>query len=163
MENALLYTFTTIAQALGGTFALLAAFVLYRFQTLNGLMTLDAGELQFGVDDETKKSLHTQLTNEARFLEMIRNVRMADLETTAKIAFERLQQNAAKRSTIGFYFVLSGLLTGLMMIASVVSIGIAQFLKMHETAAWSSLVAAWVGFSGCIVLYGVVILKSIRR
>ena len=45
MENALLYTFTTIAQALGGTFALLAAFILYRFQTLNDLMALEAGEL----------------------------------------------------------------------------------------------------------------------
>jgi hypothetical protein len=34
MESAILYTFSTIAQALGGTFALIAAFVLYRFQLL---------------------------------------------------------------------------------------------------------------------------------
>jgi len=34
MENALLYTFSTIAQALGGSFPLVAAFVLYRFQLL---------------------------------------------------------------------------------------------------------------------------------
>jgi hypothetical protein len=30
MDNGLLYTYSTIAQALGGAFALLAAFVLYR-------------------------------------------------------------------------------------------------------------------------------------
>ena len=34
MENSILYTFSTIAQALGGAFALLSAFVLFRFQSL---------------------------------------------------------------------------------------------------------------------------------
>lgn len=33
MEHALLYTFSTIAQALGGAFALLSAFMLYRLQS----------------------------------------------------------------------------------------------------------------------------------
>lgn len=38
MENSILYTFSTIAQALGGAFALLAAFVLFRFQSLDASM-----------------------------------------------------------------------------------------------------------------------------
>jgi len=38
VENSILYTFTTIAQALAGAFALLSAFVLYRFQALNESM-----------------------------------------------------------------------------------------------------------------------------
>src|ERR1700733_3830138 len=38
MENSILYTFSTIAQALGGSFALLSAFVLFRFQSLDASM-----------------------------------------------------------------------------------------------------------------------------
>ena len=38
MENSVLYTFSTIAQALGGAFALLSAFVLFRFQSLDASM-----------------------------------------------------------------------------------------------------------------------------
>ena len=46
MENALLYTFSTIAQALGGAFALLAAFVLYRFQSIGPMMTHDSAQIR---------------------------------------------------------------------------------------------------------------------
>ena len=35
MENALFYTFSTIPQVLAAAIALLAAFVLYRLQTIN--------------------------------------------------------------------------------------------------------------------------------
>jgi hypothetical protein len=38
MESSILYTFSTIAQALGGAFALLSAFVLFRFQSLDASM-----------------------------------------------------------------------------------------------------------------------------
>jgi|SRR5271169_5798449 len=38
MENSILYSFSTIAQALGGAFALLSAFVLFRFQSLDASM-----------------------------------------------------------------------------------------------------------------------------
>src|SRR5579863_1558439 len=38
MENSILYTFSTITQALGGAFALLSAFVLFRFQSLDASM-----------------------------------------------------------------------------------------------------------------------------
>jgi hypothetical protein len=164
MENALLYTFTTIAQALGGTFALLAAFILYRFQTLNDLMALDAGELMPIVShDENKKALHTQFANEARFLEMIRALRAELRGSDPPSAFVRLQNCAARRHAIGLYFSISAWMTGLVMIGSVVCIGFAQFLRSNNTAAWSALVAGWLGFSACIVLYGVVIGKSIRR
>lgn len=46
MQNALLYTFSTIAQALGGAFALLAAFVLYRFQSLGPMMAHDSAQVR---------------------------------------------------------------------------------------------------------------------
>lgn len=42
MSNALYYTFSTIAQTLAGAMALLAAFLLYRLQTLNQGMYEDA-------------------------------------------------------------------------------------------------------------------------
>src|ERR1700722_3551623 len=45
MENSVLYTFSTIAQALGGAFALLSAFVLYRFQSLDASMKTASQEL----------------------------------------------------------------------------------------------------------------------
>src|SRR5271155_5426894 len=51
MENALLYTFSTIAQALGGAFGFLSAFVLYRFQSLNRAMEKDAIPLRGMLDE----------------------------------------------------------------------------------------------------------------
>lgn len=42
MENALFYTFSTIAQTLGGAIALLGAFVLYRLQSISNELE-DAG------------------------------------------------------------------------------------------------------------------------
>jgi len=38
MENALYYTFSTIAQTLAGAIALLAAFALYRLQSLDNII-----------------------------------------------------------------------------------------------------------------------------
>ena len=49
MENGILYTFSTIAQALGGAFALLAAFVLYRFQVLEATLANDAAQVRGGL------------------------------------------------------------------------------------------------------------------
>ena len=46
MESGLLYTFSTIAQALGGAFALLAAFVLFRFQYMKSSMWQDSGTVR---------------------------------------------------------------------------------------------------------------------
>lgn len=40
-DNELLYTFTTIAQSIAAAFGLLAAFVLYRLQSLDGAMSQD--------------------------------------------------------------------------------------------------------------------------
>ena len=42
---ALVNTFSTIAQALGGAFALLSAFVLYRFTYLNSNLDWDLGTI----------------------------------------------------------------------------------------------------------------------
>src|ERR1700735_3926817 len=49
MENGILYTFSTIAQALGGAFALLSAFVLFRFQTLDATMWKDSRSARAGL------------------------------------------------------------------------------------------------------------------
>ena len=49
MTNQLYYTFSTIAQTLAGAIALLAAFILYRLQTLNK----DIEELSGCLEDST--------------------------------------------------------------------------------------------------------------
>jgi hypothetical protein len=60
MENALLYTFSTIAQALGGAIALLSAFVLYRLQSLDALMWQDSDDLSDAIPNGEPQIQHDQ-------------------------------------------------------------------------------------------------------
>ena len=119
MENALLYTLNTIPQALGGTFALLAAFVLYRFQTLIELMALDAEESTPMVSlDDAKRMLHKQSANEARFREMIITLHAERCDAKAHPAFQRLRNSPLRRRNIVLYFPPSARLTGGVMRSS---------------------------------------------
>ena len=55
MESALLYSFSTISQTLATAFALLAAMVLYRFQTLENGLPKDLEALTNAIGDGTPK------------------------------------------------------------------------------------------------------------
>ncbi len=67
MENALFYTFSTIAQTLAAAIALLGAFALYRLQSIGGLLhDLAVSAVQpYLPNDEAQK-----LLGEERFAEL---------------------------------------------------------------------------------------------
>jgi hypothetical protein len=52
MENSILYTFSTIAQVLGGASALLAAFVLFRFQSLDASVLMTGSMAVYSIPRE---------------------------------------------------------------------------------------------------------------
>src|ERR1044072_8524572 len=53
MDNALYYTFSTIAQTFASAIALLAAFVLYRFQILSSALETHANDLRKQYSEES--------------------------------------------------------------------------------------------------------------
>jgi len=82
MENSILYTFSTISQTLATAFALLAAIVLYRFQTLDGGISLATSELLNAVSGTTVSGkdptldlrIYQRSGDLARFLDLFRQM-----------------------------------------------------------------------------------------
>lgn len=70
MESALLYTFSTISQTLATAFALLAAIVLYRFQTLENGLPKDMEALANAIGDGTPRILELRkLQHQGKYAE----------------------------------------------------------------------------------------------
>lgn len=74
MESAILYTFSTIVQALAGAFALVGAFVLYRLAAYDTAMWDDSGTLLNGVMGSRELGMLRGRRDYAGFLELLDKV-----------------------------------------------------------------------------------------
>jgi hypothetical protein len=164
MENALLYTFSTIAQALGGMFALLAAFVLYRFQSLGSMMDGDAKLLEDVYTGRgTEQDRHHELRGQGRYREVYDNIEALVATFPAgtrqrygshgKAPFDRLRRAVEIRENLQKWFILAAWLTGLTMIGSVALIPLAQVLRWRYVVAVIVLAGGVLAFAGCIWVY----------
>jgi hypothetical protein len=166
MEQGLLYTFSTIAQALGGAFALLSAFVLYRFQLLKQSMHEDA---------RTVSGLWMGPVQMPRYLKCIPSGDYAGVVTIADEQYEnakatgvgggfppspewdeareRLRLNIRRRRGVADKFKRSALTTGIVMIGSVAVIPWAHPIHCIEWLAVPVLVVGVGGFALCLFQY----------
>jgi hypothetical protein len=172
MENALLYTFSTIAQALGGMFALLAAFVLFRFQSLEAEMISDSDRLQnaFGPD---RLSKYNELRGERQYRDAWDMVKAVADEaklrehhlpygpTAEWVHYDRWQKNIARHERISRWFLAAAVLTGDVIVASVAIIPFAQVLHSRPIGAPTVLAIGVIAFAACVVLYWQVISTSL--
>jgi hypothetical protein len=172
MENSILYTFSTIAQALGGAFALLSAFVLFRFQSLDasmlnaslGLRSIwkTAGDLE-SYDALRGLSVWPSLNRaiDAQIARMITANEKPSFEVMA--AKTRLRAGESLHFFLTWTFWLAVSLTFLVMTGSV---GIIPYA--HEIAETQNLqsihllnLAGVVAFALCMISYVFVIYAAL--
>jgi hypothetical protein len=172
METSILYTFSTIAQALGGAFALLSAFVLFRFQSLDASM-LNAS---IGLRSIWKTPADLESYDTLRGLSVwpslnkaidaqIGRMAAANEKPTFEVmaAKTRLRAGQSLHAFLTWTFWLSVLLTFLVMTGSVAVIPYA-----HEIAQTFSLkyihalnLVGVVAFALCLVSYVFVIYAAL--
>lgn len=169
---ALLYTFSTIAQALGGMFALLAAFVLFRFQSLEAEMISDSDRLQNAISKD-QLSHYSELRAERQRRAAWNMVKASADEAKARKEhqpygataglehYDRWKKNIARHERISRWLLAAAVLTGNVIVASVAMIPFAQLLRDHPVGAWTVLVIGVTSFAACVVLYWRVISTSL--
>jgi hypothetical protein len=125
-ENGILYTFSTIAQALGGAFGFLSAFVLYRFQSLNRAMEKDAIPLRGMLDELDGPGGHERFElalAQSQFPEIVawidRKIKKPDgtrqYSDERKAAHIRMSLSVAQRRGILFVFWITLWITAIVM------------------------------------------------
>jgi hypothetical protein len=158
MENALLYTFSTIAQTLGGAIALLSAFVLYRFQSLDAAIAKDANELRTRLSASGgSPAEHDRLEAEGNYQQILENVKAQGEHTFSIPAFKRLKHGIDQKKKIVDAFMAAASMTGTGMMLSIVVLPLTQFLINRRAYSFFILLAGVIIFVACIVMYWLVI------
>jgi hypothetical protein len=174
MESGLLYTFSTIAQALGGAFALLAAFVLYRLASLDSSMLQDTQILtSFGLTGEINKELQA-IRARNQYEELLRrietHVRYAkdnptayqlDAEKTAMLIRFRMSVRQRRPIVVALWIALW--VTVIEMSGSVWAIPHSHDWAAQPRVAHLALCVGVSGFVLCLLLYMYVIWVALRN
>jgi hypothetical protein len=172
MENSILYTFSTIAQALAGAFALLSAFVLFRFQSLDASMMNASKGLRSiwktpadleSYDTLRGLSVWPSLNKaiDARMARMIAANEEPSFEAMATKA--RLRAGRSLHRLLTWAFWLAVLLTFLVMTGSVAVIPYAhEIAETHTLKCIHNLNLVGVAaFALCMVSYVFVIYAAL--
>jgi hypothetical protein len=152
MENSILYTFSTIAQALGGAFALLSAFVLFRFQSLDASM-LNAS---VGLRCIWKSKADLESYDTLRGVHESPSFEVMATKT-------RLKAGESLHSFLTTVFWVAVTLTFVVMTSSVGIIPFAHEIAESHTAKWIHWLnlGGVVAFGLCIISYMVVIYSAL--
>jgi hypothetical protein len=168
MESALLYTFSTIAQSLGGAFALLAAFVLFRFQALAATMwesaTVMRGILaRFRGNFQRYDTLLVQAKYEVLIeeIELIIKRDQPPLSEAELAHLARLRELIQQHTRLKVTFRLAAFTTGAVMLFSVAAIPFAHIVYCVDVLSWLLLIMGVGGFIACLHLYWAVIKTAV--
>jgi hypothetical protein len=172
VESGLLYTFSTIAQALGGAFALLAAFVLYRFQSLDKSMWEDSQHLKnlWPNPDHTRIDalrVQSKYAEINRDLERVLKQRRQDGRPTTLNPEQPMQLKRFQASVRLHQGIKRALWAALLATFIVMAGSVAAIPHAHEWAVSPCLARFWmgggvVGFVLCLILYLVLIWAALR-
>jgi hypothetical protein len=164
MEQGLLYTFSTIAQALGGAFALLSAFVLYYFQGLHKNTLEDAQTVSDNWMGPNRRMLYRTLISTADHQGVVRvaDEQLAEYQgkpeaqhvpTIWQNALNRLRLSVNKRRAVLAKFKRSAFTTAFVMIGSVAVIPVAHVICGDANLSRTVLVIGIGGFAVCLFQY----------
>ena len=173
MENGLLYTFSTIAQALGGAFALLSAFVLYRFQSLDRAMWEDSNQIrgEFSRIAEGDLQWFDTLRVQGRYAELVEKIEAVVNQKGIQSVFSvgqvefyyRLQASVRLHGRLARAFKRSAWVTGAVMLGSVAVIPFAHLVYCLEVFSWTLLLVGVCGFAACLGMYWAVIEAALYK
>ena len=162
MENSFFYTFSTIAQTLAGAIALLAAFVLYRLQSLNAEIEIVGDRLAAWVDLACQQPPQ-QVINPSAFSLQGRNQyrelsALAERITVpanfdqAEFVRERLPVLLKGKSALVRRFGVALSLTIGLITVSIVVLTVAPFVAASSWACFV-LAGAAIWFAACMLAY----------
>jgi hypothetical protein len=162
MENALFYTFSTIAQALAAAMAILAAFAMYR---LKGIDDESSGaaitiESQTGGGDYLRR--YSLVSRWNKCLEAA-DRRIAETGSGAEVIAlrEQLRQLRTASGTIRRALWSALAATAVVMTGSVAALAYVPAI-CRATLAPQALQCGVVGFAVCLAAYGWLIRQSFR-
>ena len=162
--NALYYTFSTIAQTLGGAIALLGAFVFYRLQGLNAsiahIVTQQILQHDFGQTRHTLDELHARGKHDD-FLEQVRLSSASVGPEHLRIPIARLDELVTAKSSLltGFRFSLT--LTVALITLSVAFLACVPSIVRSYCLAVSLLAIGVTAFLGCLLTYARLLLRDL--
>jgi hypothetical protein len=173
-ENGILYTFSTIPQALGGAFGFLSAFVLYRFQSLNRAMEQDAVLLRGIIDDVDEPGENERFERalaQSQFgkivawidRKLLKPGGMRNYNTERAVAHLRMRNSVAQQR-----WILVVLWIALCSTACVMAWSVWAIPRAHDWACqpvWAArAISVGVGaFTACLLLYLAVIWVSLTE
>ena len=164
MENALYYTFSTIAQTLGSAIALLGAFVLYRLQGLNAsithIVTQQIVQHYDGQMHLTLEELHARGKHD-EFLKQVRISPASVGPDHLQLPIARLERLVAAKSSLLAGFRFSLILT---VVVSTLSVGFLAFVPSivgNTCLAMSLLVIGIFAFLACLFTVARLLLREV--
>ncbi len=165
MENALFYTFSTIPQVLAGAIALLAAFVLYRLQTINSQIEEKSSTMQQLCMDQRTNGLWEMHVNE-QFKEVYdksENFKPSDENELRLFNLHRskLGNLIEFKKSLLKSFNISLILTISLIIASILVLPFTPTIKLYSCATSGIFVAGLIWFIASIVCYGKLVKKAV--
>ena len=171
MENSFFYTFSTIAQTLAGAIALLAAFVLYRLQSLKGEIE-SVGERLAGWVEQVSQQPPQQVAGlSARRLQgrgqyhelydLANKIEVPGSFYQAEVERERLPLLLEGKASLVWRFRLALCLTVGLITVSVLILTVTPRVAVSSWACWV-LAGAAIWFTGCMLSYVWLLLKVFR-
>jgi hypothetical protein len=162
MTNALFYTFSTIAQALATTIALLAGFLLYRLQLLGSAIADNferiCGTLEAIHGYKVRNMLHSEQYGDV--LKLAAETNFPENTFQAQDERARLPNLLAAKEAILAFFWRSLYATAGMILFSVFALIMTPQVAESPCWTWVVFVVGFVWFVACIISYVLFLKKA---
>lgn len=168
MENALYYTFSTIAQTLAGAIALLAAFVLYRLQILATALDKHANLIREQYYEDFDKAWMNSFIVREQYQNVLDytvkypiDIATDEQDSYVKDSLDQIRYFLAFRQSLLRYFYVGLFLTVGLITSSVCLLSLTPSVSVHsDLRAWSlNIGILW--FFACFVSYILLLRKSL--
>ena len=161
MENALYYTFSTIAQALAAAIALLGAFTLYRLQLLQAAMLEAAAILKSHTSaDRGEVDAAYIVADYNRVFELVRDADGKSKLTEIRAGLEKFARLLAEKRLVLRTFQVALVASVLVILASVIVLSFAPLI-VRSGAPALFLAAGCIALGVCLALYSRLLLGHV--
>lgn len=161
MDNALYYTFSTIAQALAAAIALLGAFTLYRLQLLQAAMLEAAAILKtHSSGDRAQIDAAFIIADYNRVFELVRAADAKSQQTEIRAGLEKFSRLLAEKRAVLRTFQVALVASVLVILASVIVLSFAPLIVRSGFPALF-LAGGCVSLGVCLALYARLLLGHV--
>jgi hypothetical protein len=166
VENALFYTFSTIAQTLAAAIAFLGAFALYRLQTIGvTLQDLSTSVIQPYLPDDkaAKLSTHERYGELNAYIQSVIPKNNGGTLNAYQVAQrEAFAKYVESSQSVRFLLKVALAATVTVIVASVVVLAFTPAIASRPSATYSVFAVGLVALVGCLALHAYFVVKALR-